>query len=151
MNDFTVHLPPEERAALRKLITSGSAPARKLLYARILLKADRSQPSKPLSDPAIADTLETSKNTVARTRQKYVEHGLETALARRPTRRVYPRKLDGAAEAKLVALACSAPPDGHQRWTLHLLADRLIAFHVVDRISGQTVRRTLKKTRLNRG
>jgi nucleotide-binding universal stress UspA family protein len=151
MNDFTVHLPPEERATLRKLIATGSAPARKLLYARILLKADRSQPGKPLSDPAIAVALETSRNTVARIRQKYGEHGLETALARRPTRRVYPRKLDGAGEAHLVALACSPPPEGRTRWTLQLLADRLIAFHVVDTICDQTVRRTLKKTHSNRG
>jgi transposase len=151
MNDFTVHLPPDERSQLLKLISTGSAPARKLLYARILLKADRDAGGPALSDRAIAEALETSKNTVARIRHRYVERGLEVALRRLPTRRVYQRKLDGAAEAHLVALSSSPPPQGQQRWTLHLLADRLVALHVVDSISDQTVRRTLKKTPSNRG
>ncbi len=151
MNDFTVRLPSDERASLRKLITTGTAPARKLLYARILLKADRDSGGPPLGDAAIAEAVETSKNTVARIRQRYVEHGLTAALHRLPTRRVYPRRLDGVGEAHLVAVACGPAPEGQKRWTLHLLADRLVALHVVESISDQTVRRTLKKTTSNRG
>ena len=151
MNDFTVRLPSDERLALRKLITTGSAPARKLLYARILLKADHGPGGPALSDPAIAAALDTSKPSVARVRQRYVEQGLERALRRRPTRRVYPRRLDGVGEAHLVALACSPAPAGQKRWTLHLLADRLVALHIVESISDQTVRRTLKKTTSNPG
>ena len=151
MNDFTVTLPSKERTSLRKLITTGAGPARKLLYARILLKADRGPDGPGLSDLAIAEALETSKNTVARARQRYAEQGLKGALTRRPTRRRYPHKLDGAGEAQLVAIACGPAPEGQQRWTLLLLADRLVALHLVDRISNQTVGRTLKQTRLNRG
>ena len=151
MNDFTVHLPSDERSKLLKLIATGSAPARKLLYAHILLKADRTVSGTDLSDPVIAEALETSKNTVARIRQRYVEQGLEAALRRLPTRRVYPRRLDGVGEAHLVALACGPAPAGQKRWTLHLLADRLVALHIVDSISDQTVRRTLKKTTSNPG
>lgn len=151
MNDFTVTLSSDERTTLRKLIATGTAPARKLLHARILLKADHGPEGPGLSDPAIAEAVETSGNTVARTRQRYVEQGLEVALSRRPTRRVYERKLDGAGEAHLVALACGPAPEGQQRWTLVLLADRLVQLAVVDCISAQTVRRTLKKTTSNRG
>ena len=151
MNDFTVRLPTDERTRLLKLITTGTAPARKLLYARILLKADRTGEGPTMSDPAIADALETTKNTVARTRQRYAQSGLNGALTRRPTRRIYQRRLDGVGEAHLLAIACGPAPEGHARWTLHLLADRLVALHVVDNISSDTVRRTLKKTTSNRG
>jgi len=151
MNDFTVRLPADERTALLKLLTTGTAAARKLLYARILLKADRSQAGPALTDPAIAEALETTKNTVARARQRYVQLGLKGALSRRATRRVYQRKLDGVGEAHLVAVSCGPAPEGQKRWTLHLLADRLVALHVVDSISPDTVRRTLKKTTSHRG
>ncbi len=151
MNDFTVTLASNERTILHKLIATGTAPARKLLHARILLKADHGPEGPGLSDPAIAEAVETSTNTVARTRQRYVEHGLEVALSRRPTRRVYQRKLDGVGEAQLVALACGPAPEGQQRWTLQLLGDRLVQLKVVDRIANQTVRRTLKKTTLSHG
>ena len=151
MNDFTVTLPSDERTRLLKLIVTGTAAARKLLYARILLKADRGPAGRALTDPAIAEALETTKNTVARVRQRYVQLGLKGALSRRATRRVYQRKLDGVGEAHLVAVSCGPAPEGHTRWTLHLLADRLVALHVVESISPDTVRRTLKKTASNRG
>lgn len=151
MKHFTVILTPEERRTLRKLLAAGTAPARKLLHARILLKADCGPQGPGLSDTAVAEAVEAGKNTVARVRQRYVEAGLAAALNPRPTSRVYRRKLGGVEEAHLIALACSAPPEGQTRWTLNLLADGLVALHVVDRISGQTVRRTLKKTFSNRG
>jgi transposase len=88
--------------------------------------------------------------TIERVRQRFVEDGLEAALAPRPPRRLYPRKLDGAAEARLVALACSPPPDGRARWTLQMLADRLVALGWVGSVSSETVRVVLKQTSLNR-
>lgn len=151
MKTFIVTLTSEERSTLRKLVAAGTAPARKLTHARILLKADQSPDGPGFSDPAVARAVESSKNTVARVRQRYVEEGLEAALGRRASRRVYQRKLDGAGEAQLVMLACSAPPEGRARWTLQLLADGLVALQVVDAISDQTVRRTLKKTSSSHG
>lgn len=151
MKRFFVTLTPEERSSLRKLIRGGMAPARRLQHARILLKADCGPNGPALSDPAIAQAVEVTKGTVARVRQRFSEAGLKAALEPRPTRRVYQRKLGGVEEAQLVAIACSAPPEGQARWTLNLLADRVVALHIVDSISGQTVRRTLKKTSLNRG
>lgn len=151
MKHFNVTLTPDERSSLRKLIGAGKAPARELQHARILLKADRGPNGPGLPDPAVAEAVEASKSTVARVRQRYCEDGLSAALNRRPTRRVYQRKLGGVEEAYLVAIACSDPPEGQGRWTLQMLADRLVALEVVDRISDQTVRRTLKKTTSNRG
>jgi transposase len=144
MKRFIVTLSHEERVTLRKLIGAGKAPARRLQHARILLKADSGPGGPGLSDPAVAEAVEASKSTVARVRRRYSEAGLNGALGRRPTRRVYQRKLGGVEEAHLVALACSAPPEGQTRWTLQLLADRMVALHIVDSISDQTVRRTLK-------
>lgn len=151
MKQFIVILTPKERATLRKLLVSGEAPARKLMHARILLKADQGPDGPGLSDTAVARAVESGRNTVFRVRQRYVMEGLEAALNRQAPRRVYHRALDGVGEAQLVLLACSAPPEGQVRWTLRLLADRLVALEVVDRISDQTVRRTLKKTSSSRG
>lgn len=151
MKLFNVTLTPEERGSLHRLISAGKGSARRLQHARILLKADASPEGPALSDSAVAEAVEVGKNTVARVRQRFSEGGLNAALGPRPTRRVYQRKLGGVEEAQLVTLACSAPPEGHTRWTLQLLADRLVALHIVDRITDQTVRRTLKKTSLNRG
>lgn len=151
MKRFTVTLTPKERAELHKLLAAGTAPARKIMHAHILLKADQGLEGRALSDSAVAAAVETSRATVARVRQRFAEEGLEAALNRRASRRVYQRKLDGAGEAQLVMLACSAPPEGQVRWTLQLLADRLVQLEVVNRISDQTVRRTLKKTSLSHG
>ena len=151
MKYFFVTLTPEERRSLRKLIRGGRASARRLQHARILLKADCGPDGPALSDTPIAQAVEVSKGTVARVRQRFSEAGLKAALEPRPTRRVYQRKLGGVEEAQLVAIACSDPPAGQGRWTLQMMADRLVALEAVDRISDQTVRRTLKKTRSNRG
>ena len=114
--------------------------------ARILLKADRSDSGPGWTDAAIAGALDVGLSTVARVRQRYGEAGLTAALARKGPDRVYERKLDGAGEAHLIALTCGAPPAGRTRWTLKLLADRLVALEVVEAISYETVRRTLKQT-----
>ena len=151
MKRFMVTLTPDERRSLRKLIGTGKAPARDLQHARILLKADRGPDGPGLSDAAVAEAVETSPHIVMRVRQRYCEEGLKATLSRRATSRIYRRKLGGVEEAQLVAIACSDPPEGRGRWTLQLLANHLVALEIVDRISDQTVRRTLKKTTSNRG
>ncbi len=127
----------------------GACPARLLTHARILLKADQGEGGPAWADTAIAGAVEVHPATVGRIRRSFVEEGLEAALARKSPDRVYARALDGEAEAHLVALACSAPPDGQSQWSLRLLADELVQRHVVDTISHETVRQTLKKTSSN--
>jgi len=143
---YQVKLTPAERAQLRDLIAAGQAPARKLMHARLLLKADRSPAGPAWPDQAVAEAVEVSQPTVARVRRQYVEQGLDAALNRRAPRREYQRKLSGEQEARLVMLACSTPPDGQVRWTLRLLADRLVDLEGMAPVSYQTVRRVLKKT-----
>jgi hypothetical protein len=147
---YPVHLLAVERAVLGDLLAAGTAPARTLTHARILLKADQSEDGPAWPDARIAEALETSVATVERVRRRWVVGGLDDALHRRPTG-PRPRKLDGAQEARLVAVACSAPPAGHARWTLRLLATKLIELEVVDGIAPNTVRTVLKKTSSSRG
>jgi transposase len=143
---YPVILSDTERDESKRLIATGTAPARKLTHARILLKADESAEGAGWVDEKVADAVEVSQPTVARVRKQYFEEGLEAALNRRPPNRHYHRKLDGEQEARLVALACSQPPEGHARWSLRMLADRLVELEIVEEVSYQTVRRTLKKT-----
>jgi transposase len=103
------------------------------------------------TDEAIAEALEVNRSTIERVRQRCVEDGFEAAMRARPSRQLHPRKLDGAQEAHLVALACSPTPKGRDRWSLRLLADKLVELEIVDTISYETVRQTLKKTRSSRG
>ena len=148
---YAVYLPEAERARLRTLIGGGEAPARRLAHARILLKADQGEGGPGWSDAAIAGALDVHPDTVARARRAYVSAGLEAALARKAPDRVYGRRLDGAAEAHLVAVACSPPPAGRERWTLRLLAEELVRLEVMGAVSHETVRRTLQQTRSSRG
>jgi transposase len=143
---YPVILSDTERVQLKNLIAAGTAPARKLTHARILLKADQSPEGPAWVDEQVAEAVEVSQPTVSRVRKQYFEEGMEAALNRRPPNREYHRKLDGKQEARLVALACSKPPEGQARWSLRLLADRMVELEVVEDISYQTVRRTLKKT-----
>jgi hypothetical protein len=143
---YAVYLSELERAQLRTLIGHGVAPARELAHARILLRADQGAGGPSWNDAAIAGALEICSRTVARVRQQYVTQGLEAALKRRMPERVYARKLDGQQEAHLVALACSTPPAGRERWSLRLLADALVRLELVDTVSHETVRQTLKQT-----
>jgi transposase len=143
---YVVKLSAEEREQLNRLIRVGKHPARKLLKARILLKADASEAGEGWSDSEIAAALETSVDTVARTRQELVESGLEAALTRKHSpRSARPRIFDGAAEAKLIALACSPPPKGRARWTLKLLETAVVELEIVEHASDNTIGRTLKK------
>jgi transposase len=144
---YPVILNDTERDELKRLIAAGTAPARKLTHARVLLKADQGPEGPGWVDDAVAEAVEVSQPTVSRVRKQYVEEGLEAALNRRPPNREYHRKLDGKQEARLVALACSDPPEGRARWSLRLLADKLLELEIVEEeVSYQTVRRTLKKT-----
>jgi transposase len=148
---YIVQLTEEERKYLRKLISAGSAPARKLNRARILLKADVGQHAEgeALIDHEIAYMLETSTATVQRVRERFYEGGLEAALERSLPDRVYKRSLEGRAEAHLIALACSEAPRGRDRWSLRLLADKAVELGIVESISHETVRKALKKTNLS--
>jgi transposase len=152
MKKYKVTLTPEERNSLQDLIAAGKASAQKLAHARILLKADAAPGGPAWIDARIAEAVEVNVTTVERVRERFVEQGVEAALARkkqdRPSRE---RKLDGQAEARLVALACSEPPLGRARWTLRLLADKLVELEVVDTVSTETVRQVLKKTNSSRG
>jgi transposase len=144
---YIVTLTAEERQGLHGLIAAGKAAAKKLVHARILLKADAAEGGPAWPDHRIAEAIEVSVATIERVRQRFVEQGLEAALTRkaqdRPSRAP---TLDGRAEARLIALACSAPPDGRKSWTMQLLADRLVELEVVPVVSDETVRRVLKKT-----
>jgi transposase len=149
---YKVTLTDEERQQLHDMIAAGKAAAKRLAHARVLLKADAAPGGPAWPDERVAEAVEVSVATVERVRRRFVEEGLQAALCRKkqekPSRE---RRLDGAAEARLVALACSQPPDGRDRWTMQMLADELVELRVVDSVSDETVRRTLQKTRSSRG
>jgi hypothetical protein len=140
---YIVTLSTEERETLLKLINAGTARARTLTHARILLKAADGWP-----DQQIGAALDVSIPTIVRVRQCFVEGGLEAALRRRPPAREYKHKLDGEQEAHLIALACSTPPEGRSHWSMRLLADRLVQLEYVDSVSHETVRQVLNKNEL---
>ena len=133
------------------LTTTGKIAAYKLNHARILLKADINQESGGWTDQGISEAIDISPATIERVRQRFVEEGLESALARKARSRNKSRRLDGFQEAHLVALACSSAPEGHARWTIRLLADKMVELEYVEEISRETVRQTLKKTTSSRG
>jgi transposase len=146
-----VVLSKPERARLHTLIGQRVAPARALTHARILLKANQGEAGPGWTERAIATALEVHHTTVARVRQQYATGGLDAAVDRKAPAREYRRKLDGQQEAHLVALACSAPPQGRKRWTLRLLAERLVQLEVVEDLSHETVRQVLQQTSSSRG
>jgi transposase len=143
-----VMLTESQQTSLRRRVAVGNAPARDLLHARILLKADAGPYGPAWTDAAISTAVEVSTSTIERVRTRFVEQGLEAAIRRRPPRREYRRKLDGEQEAHLVAVACTPPPVGRRRWTLRLLADKLVELRYIDGVSHETVRQVLKKNRL---
>jgi hypothetical protein len=149
---FVVRLTETERAELNALVRKGKASALAIARARILLKADQGNDGEAQTDAQVAEALSVATKTVFNVRRRWVEEGLEAALRRKkqdcPSRS---RKLDGRAEAKLVATCCGPAPQGRARWTLRMLADKLIELEVVDAISPETVRGTLKKMRLSLG
>ena len=149
MKKYIVRLSKEERDSLKTLVSSGKGPARMFTRARILLKADVSEGGPAWPDEKIAEALDVTIQTVERVRKQLVEEGLEAVLRRRKYTQKAPlrRKLDGDAEAHLIALACSDAPEGQTRWSLRLLAGRMVELGYVESISHEAVRRVLKKTR----
>jgi hypothetical protein len=148
MKKYKVTLTADERQSLHQLVSTGKkSAALKLTHARILLKADAAPGGPAWTDARIAEAVEVNRTTVEQVRRRFVEQGLQAALVRkqqdRPSRE---RKLDGAGEARLIALACSGPPQGRAAWTLRLLADQVVELEIVDTISVETVRQVLKKT-----
>jgi hypothetical protein len=148
---YVVRLSEAERAGLQALINKGKSPARRLLRARILLKADVSEAGEGWRDSQIVEALDTNLSMVARVRQQLVEEGLAAVLSRK--QRALPAVapiFDGEKEARLIALACSDPPQGRAKWTLRLLEEKVVELGIVDRASDNTIGRVLKKTRCNR-
>jgi hypothetical protein len=144
---YVVRLTVEERSRLESLIAKGKAAARRLTRARILLQADCSPLGPAWSDEQIREAVDLGAITVHRVRRSFVDGGLDGVLVRRPMPR-RPRMLDGDQEAHLIALACASPPAGRSRWTLRLLAGKFVELGHVGTISHETIRRTLKKTRV---
>ncbi len=142
---YVVELTKAERERLGKLVSSGTAPARMLNRARVLLKADADGPDR-WTDERIAEALDTSVATGGRVRKRFFRQGLDAALERSVPDRVYERSLDGRAEAHLIALACSDAPEGRDRWSMRLLADKAVELGIVEEVSHETVRKALKKT-----
>jgi len=152
MKKYIVRLSNLERETLKKLITSGRGPARMFARARILLKADQSADGPGWSDERISEALDVTVQTIERVRKQLVEEGFDAVLSRREYKqKVSRKKIDGDVEARLIALSCSEPPEGRARWTLRLLADKVVELGYVENISHEAIRQTLKKTNLNRG
>jgi hypothetical protein len=148
---YVVRLSAEERQQLETLIRKGKSPAQRLLKARILLKADVSEDSEGWSDSRIIEALETSVSMVYRVRKQMVEEGLEAVLSRKaPAAPAVARIFDGEKEARLIALACSKPPEGYARWSLRLLESKVVELGIVEAASDSTIQRVLKKTLLSR-
>lgn len=143
---YVVKLDETERKELQTIISSGKHSAKKILKARVLLKADQGW-----TDQRIADSLDVTTRTLENMRKQFVEDGYENFLKGRYGQRVYFRKLDGKQEAQLTTIACSKPPEGRERWTLKMLANEMVRLEYVDTVSPDTVRRVLKKTKLNHG
>jgi transposase len=152
MNMYKVTLTKEERVQLIEITRTGTHTAKKIIHALILLNVDRgAYADKSQINEDICKILKIGMRTIDRVKKRYVEEGLDSALKMAPTSRVYERLVDGDMEAHLVALACGEPPQGFARWSLRLLADKLVELHITEGISHETVRRTLKKTNLSLG
>ena len=152
MKTYRVKLSPDQRQQLEQEVKTGKGPARQLMHARILLKADEGEQGPGWSDEQIQEAVEASVPTIERVRRRFVEHGLRDAITRRAQpERPNKRKIDGEQEAHLIALACSPVPSGFEHWTMRLLADKMVALGYVEQVSHKTVWETLKKTNSSRG
>ena len=152
MNTYKVTLTKEERDQLTEMTRTGTHAARKIIHALILLNVDRGNynTEKQINEE-ICKILKIGMRTIDRVKKRFVEEGFDAALKMAPTSRVYDKLVDGDMEAHLIALACGKPPKGHARWSLRLLADKLVELRIAEGISYETVRRTLKKTNLSLG
>ena len=151
MKRYRVKLSTEERQELKTLVSRGRAAAYQQTHARVLLLSDEGQGDEAMKDEEIARALRIGCSTVERVRRRCVEEGLERALGRKEQLNRRQKRLDGQGEAHLIALACAEPPEGRAGWTLKLLADRLVECEIVESISTETVRQTLKKTNSSPG
>lgn len=152
MKRYRVSLTAEERAALTAIVQKGNHGSRKVVNALILLNSDDGEfQDHRMKNEDVAHVLKISMRKIDRVKKRFVEEGIESALSRRTGERLYKKKADGEFEAHLVALSCSAPPQGYARWSLRLLAERVVELEYVDSISYETIRRVLKKTNLNLG
>jgi transposase len=151
MTTYKVTLTKEERDQLSEMTRTGTHAARKIIHALILLNVDRGSHIESQINEDICKVLKIGMRTIDRVKKRFVEEGLEAALKMAPTSRIYDKLVDGDMEAHLIALACGEPPKGFARWSLRLLADKLVELRFTDGISYETVRRTLKKTNLSLG
>ena len=151
MARYKVTLTPEERIELESIMKKGRHTSMEFRNACILLNSDESPSGNKFSNEEIAGLLHINVKTVERLKQDFVEQGFESCLGRKPYPEVVPLKIDGDFEAHLVALSCSEAPEGYSRWSLRMLADKAVELNFIDSVSHETVRKTLKKTKLNRG
>ena len=152
MKRYSVTLTPQERSQLKTLVKTGKGAAYRIRHANVLLAVDASEGAPQLTDAQVAKTLNITTRTIEHLRQRFVEEGFDAALSRKK-RELPPREqlFDGEKEARLIATACGPAPEGRVRWTLELLADRMVALKIVEHCSSQTIMRTLKKTNLSLG
>ena len=148
---YRIRLTTDEQKELKTLVSRGRTAAYKQTHTRILLMSDESRPDGGMTDADISRSLGVGLSMVERVRRRCVEEGIESALNRNKQLRRRQKRLDGEGEARLIAIACGEPPDGRAKWTLKLLADRLVEWEIVETISTETVRRVLKKTNSSRG
>lgn len=148
---YVVKLTNKQRQHLEKLISSGIVPARTITRAHILLKSDCRPESPNWTYSQITEAFNVSEVTISKVRKSFVESGFEAALYRKKPDREYKHRLDGEAEAHLIALVCGQPPEGYKQWSLRLIRDRFVELEYVDKISHETIRTTLKKTHLSPG
>lgn len=151
MVKYKVTLTQQERDELLSITKGGTHTSKKVIHALILLNCDEGEFADKVNNEAVAQVLKVGMRTIDRVKKKFVQEGYETALENRPTTRVYEKKADGDVEAHLVALACSSAPEGFSKWSLRLLADKMVELEYVDDISYETVRRVLKKTNCSPG
>ncbi len=148
---YTIKLTKEEVAELETIVNKGSHKSQTYRTAYILLNTDEGAYSKKVTNERICEVLRIGMRTIDRVKKRFVEEGFDATLERRPSSRIYESKIDGDVEAKLVALCCSNPPEGYARWSLRLLADKMVELEYIDKISHVTVGNVLKKTNLNLG
>jgi len=152
MDTYKVTLTSEEREQLIEITRTGTHAAKKIIHALILINVDRGpHASGRQTNEEICKVLKLGMRTIDRVKKRFVEEGLESALKMAPTSRIYDKLVDGDIEAHLIAMACGEPPKGYARWSLRLLADKLVELRITEGISYETVRRTLKKTNLSLG
>jgi transposase len=151
MIKYTIHLSKAEREELKKIINKGSHTSQTFRAANILLNCDQGKYGHKRTNEQISKVLNVGMRTIERVKKRFMEEGMEATLERRPTSRAYEVKADGDVEARLVTLCCSEPPAGYAKWSLRLLADKMVELKYIESISYETVRRVLKKTNLSPG